>query len=275
MGPIEAWRATTQWGPFALRTAAYGTVSCALGPLTRDHKASLWAMREWCKASAKGLNIEVTVDGLENVPEGAFVYCSNHQSLVDILCLGAVLPGDFKWAAKQSLWKIPFLGWHLKLAGHVPVERGRGSRAAAAVIERFVDVLRAGKPLLIFPEGTRSEDGVLRGFRNGGFHAAIRGNAPCVPVALEGTSGLLKKHAKAIQIDTRTVRVRIGKPIHALPKGEIREGARVADLRDRTRAAVAELVLEIGGKVGEDVVPPTSEPPTGGARTGRESSASI
>jgi 1-acyl-sn-glycerol-3-phosphate acyltransferase len=272
MGPIEAWRATTQWGPFALRTAMFGTVSCALGPLTRDHRASLWAMREWCRSSASALNIEVMAEGQENVPDGAFVYCSNHQSLTDILCLGAVLPGDFKWAAKQSLWKIPFLGWHLRLAGHVPVERGRGSRIAAAVIERFVDVLRAGKPLLIFPEGTRSEDGVLKGFRNGGFHAAIRAGVPCVPVALEGTSGLLKKHAKAIETDTRTVRVRIGKPIQPLPKGEVREGARVADLRDRTRAAVAEMLLEIGGKVGDDVTPPTSEPP---ARQGRESSASI
>lgn len=272
MGPIEAWRATTQWGPFALRTAAYGTVSCALGPLTADHRASLWAMRTWCKESAKALDIEVVVDGLENVPDGPFVYCSNHQSLVDILVLGSVLPGDFKWAAKSSLWKVPFLGWHLRLAGHVPVERGKGSRTAAAVIERFVDVLRAGKPLLIFPEGTRSEDGVLRGFRNGGFHAAIRGDAPCVPVALEGTSGLLKKHAVAIETRKRIVRVRVGAPIHALPKGEVREGARVADLRDRTRAAVAELVSQLGGKVGEDVAPPTSEPP---ARRGRESSASL
>ncbi len=272
MGPLEAWRATTQWGPFVLRTAAFGTVSCTLGPLTRDHRASLWAMRTWCKESAKALNIEVVVDGLENVPAGPFVYCSNHQSLVDILVLGSVLTGDFKWAAKQSLWRIPFLGWHLKLAGHVPVERGRGSRTAAVVIERFVDVLRAGKPLLIFPEGTRSEDGVLRGFRNGGFHAAIRGSAPCVPVALDGTHHLLKKGAKAIEHERRTVRVRIGKPIEALPKGDVREGARVADLRDRTRIAVAELLTSIGGVVGEDAVGPTSEPP---AKRSRESSASL
>jgi len=272
MGPIEAWKAAKQWGPFALRTAAFGTVSCALGPLTRDHRASLWAMRTWCRDSAKALDIEVIADGLDNAPDGPFVYCSNHQSLVDILVLGSVLPGDFKWAAKQSLWKIPFLGWHLKLAGHVPVERGKGSRTAAVVIERFVDVLRAGKPLLIFPEGTRSEDGILRGFRNGGFHAAIRGNAACVPVAIEGTHHLLKKGAAAIEHQKRFVRVRIGAPIHPLPRGEVREGARVADLRDRTRAAVAELLTQIGGKVGEDVAPPQSEAP---AKRTRENSASI
>lgn len=272
MRPLEAWQATKQWGPFALRTAVFGTVSCTLGPLTRDHRASLWAMRTWCRESAKALDLEVIVDGLENAPDGPFVYCSNHQSLVDILVLGSVLPGDFKWAAKSSLWNIPFLGWHLKLAGHVPVERGKGSRTAAAVIERFVNVLRAGKPLLIFPEGTRSEDGVLKGFRNGGFHAAIRGNATCVPVALEGSHHLLKKGAATIENEKRIVRVRIGAPIVPLPKGEVREGARVADLRDRTRAAVAELLTQIGGQVGEDALPPTSEPPP---RRERESSASI
>src|SRR5580658_767848 len=95
----SAIRATRQWVPFSIRTIAYGTVSLTLGPLTRDRRASLWAMRRWCRSSARALNIAVEVDGLENVPGhdggsrpqtpgGAFVYCSNHQSLLDILVLG-------------------------------------------------------------------------------------------------------------------------------------------------------------------------------------------
>src|SRR3954471_7497120 len=98
MDLYTAYRATRQWVPFASRTVAYGTVSLTLGPLTRDRRASLWAMRHWCRSSARALDIDVVADGLENVPSGAFVYCSNHQSLLDILCLGGVLPGDFKWA---------------------------------------------------------------------------------------------------------------------------------------------------------------------------------
>src|SRR5262245_4731544 len=177
-----AYLATRLWVPFSLRTAAFGTISLVLGPLTRDRRASLWAMRNWCRSSARGLDIEVVPSGLENVPEPPFVYCSNHQSLLDILVLGSVLPHDYKWAAKSSLMKIPFLGWHLQLSGHVPVDRGRGSRTAAIVIERFEKVLKSGKPLLIFPEGTRSEDGLLRGFKNGGFYAAVRAGVPVVPV---------------------------------------------------------------------------------------------
>jgi 1-acyl-sn-glycerol-3-phosphate acyltransferase len=243
-----ALRATRQWVPFAARTAAYGTVSLTLGPLTRDRSASLWAMRRWCQSSAKGLDIEIAASGLGEVPAAPFVYCSNHQSLLDILALGAVLPGDFKWAAKRSLMKIPFLGWHLRLAGHVPVDRTVGSRAAVEAIARFEEVLKSGKPLLVFPEGTRSEDGILRQFKNGGFYAAVRAGVPVVPVAIDGTHLLMKKGA----IDTgdgtlRIVRVRVGAPISVRPDG--REGARVNELRERAHAAVSELLRSIGGRV--------------------------
>ncbi len=261
MGPSDALRAAKQWVPFAARTAFYGSVSCALGPMTPDHRASLWAMRTWCRQSAAALDLRVEAEGLENVLDGgAFVYCSNHQSIVDILILGSVLPGNFKWAAKSSLWRIPFLGWHLKLAGHVPVERGKGARTAATVIGRFVEVLKAGKPILVFPEGTRSEDGAMRGFRNGAFHAAIRAGVPVVPVALDGTFRLMKKGAKHTgERNDRVVRVKIGAPLFAIPEG--REGARVGDLRERTRESIAALLTAIGGQVGEDVAPPPSEAP--------------
>ena len=259
-----------QWVPFTTRTMAYGTVSLTLGPLTRDRRASLWAMRRWCQASARGLDISVEASGLENVPEcGPFVYCANHQSLLDILCLGAVLPGDFKWAAKRSLMKIPFLGWHLQLAGHVPVDRSSGSRAAAEVISRFEQVLREGKPLLVFPEGTRSEDGIVRPFKNGGFYAAVRAGVPVVPIALEGTHLLMKKGAIDSGDGTmRFVRVRAGAPLTAAPEG--REAVRVNDLRERTHAVVLEMHRAIGGQ------PPPAEAPAaseGGAPAEAKSAA--
>jgi 1-acyl-sn-glycerol-3-phosphate acyltransferase len=250
-----AWRAARQWVPFAARTIGYGTISLTLGPLTADRKASLWAMRRWCQASARGLDISVEATGVENVPDGPFVYCSNHQSIVDILVLGAALPGDYKWAAKRSLMKIPFLGWHLQLAGHVPVDRRSGARAAAEVIGKFEEVIRGGKPLLVFPEGTRSEDGIVRPFKNGGFYASVRTGTPVVPVALEGTYTLMKKGALDLGDGTmRHVRVKIGAPL--FPRKEGRESARVVDLRERTHAAIVELHRSIGGNV--PVVAPTA-----------------
>jgi 1-acyl-sn-glycerol-3-phosphate acyltransferase len=241
------FHATSQWVPFAARTVAYGTVSLALGPLTRDHRASHWAMRTWSQNSARGLDIRVEPMDLENVPRPPFVYVVNHQSILDILVLGGVLPHDFKWAAKRSLMNIPFLGWHLRLAGHVPVDRRAGSRAAAEVVRRFEDVLKQGKPLALFPEGTRSEDGVVRPFKNGAFYAALRTGTPVVPVALDRTYKLMKKGS----IDTGTghIPVKVGKPIHPT------KGMKVTELRDLAHAAVVDLHRSIGGYV-PDIVPP-------------------
>jgi 1-acyl-sn-glycerol-3-phosphate acyltransferase len=249
----SAWRATRQWVPFALKTIGYGTVSITLGPFTRDHAASLWAMRRWCQSSARGLDLTLSPSGAENVPEGPFVYCSNHQSIVDILVLGAVLPGDYKWAAKRSVMRVPFLGWHLTLSGHVPVDRGAGQKTAALVVKRFEETLARGKPLLVFPEGTRTPDGEVKPFKRGGFIAAARAGVPVVPVALEGTYRLMKRgQADTGEGNDRIVRVKIGAPIW--PRFDSDEAARVDDLRDRAYDAVVALHAQIGGR-------PPAQPP--------------
>jgi len=270
MGIQATYRAVRNWAPFVARTIGYGAVSLGLGPLTREHRASLWAMRAWCRSSVRGLDIAVDASGIENVPpSGAFVYCSNHQSLVDILVLGSVLPGDYKWAAKRSLMRIPVLGWHLKLAGHVPVDRGAGSGAAAAVVERFQEVLARGKPLLIFPEGTRSEDGVVRAFKLGAFSAAVRGNVPIVPIALEGTHRLMHKGAFDLGHGVmRHVALKVGAPLW--PRAEGGDAARVDELRNRTRAVILDLHRSIGGRVAEssDDLPP-DEPPADARTRGK------
>jgi 1-acyl-sn-glycerol-3-phosphate acyltransferase len=240
----ERARWLRQWVPMGARTIGYGTVSLTLGPLTADHRASLWAMKQWSRACMEGLRVFPEAHGEENVPSGGCMYASNHQSLLDILLLGATLPGDFKWAAKRSLMKIPFLGWHLRLAGHVPVDRQAGSRAAADVIKRFETVMREGKALLIFPEGTRSDDGEVQDFKNGGFYAAVRAGKPVVPVGLDGTGRLMGKGA----VDTgdwqgnRRAVVMIGRPIPIPTTGT--EKQRVEAVRDQARAAVIELVRQ-------------------------------
>jgi 1-acyl-sn-glycerol-3-phosphate acyltransferase len=243
MGLRERVRWFVQWAPFGMRTIGWGTISLTAGPLTQG-RVSTWAATKWSQSSAKGLNIAIEAEGLDHVPEGGLVYASNHESLIDILILGAALPGDFKWAAKRSVMNIPFLGWHLRLAGHVPVDRNKGTGAAKAAVQAFKSVLDAGKPLLVFPEGTRTEDGKLRPFKNGAFEAAVESDAPVVPVAIHGTFSLMSRDA----VDTgssrdpnlnRVVTVRIGAPLYPIP--ELTKEDRIADLRDRTREAIITL----------------------------------
>lgn len=245
MGWGQRGRWLRQWVPFGARTVGWSTVSLVIGPLTRG-KGSTWAAKNWSRSSAKGLRIYIQATGQQNVPEGGFVYASNHESLVDILVLGAVLPGDFKWAAKRTVMNVPFLGWHLRLAGHVPVDRNKGKDAAVAVTEAFESVLRNEKPLLVFPEGTRTADGKLKAFKNGAFQAAVLTGKPVVPVAIRGTFSLMSRD----EVDTggsrsrndRRVTVQIGKPLY--PNLELEEPDAVADLRDRARSAVVQMLTE-------------------------------
>jgi len=245
MGWGQRGRWLRQWVPFGGRTVGWATLSLTVGPLTKG-KASTWAAKKWSQSSAKGLRIYIEATGQENVPTGGLVYASNHESLVDILVLGAALPGDYKWAAKRTVMNIPFLGWHLRLAGHVPVDRNKGKDAAVAVTEAFEGVLRNEKPLLVFPEGTRTADGKLKSFKNGAFQAAVLTGKPVVPVALRGTFSLMSRD----EVDTggsksredRLVTVQIGDPLY--PNLELEEPEAVADLRDRTRAAVVRMLSE-------------------------------
>jgi 1-acyl-sn-glycerol-3-phosphate acyltransferase len=132
----------------------------------------------------------------------------------------------------------------------VPVDRGGGPKTAAQVIARFVEVLKSGKPLLVFPEGTRSESGVMQPFKAGGFYAAVRGGVPVVPVVLEGTHALMKKGAFDTGDGTeRLVKVKVGKPIFPLSSGK--ESFAVNDLRTRTHAAMSDLLRSLGGRVAD------------------------
>ena len=243
MGWRERARWVRQWVPFGLRTIGWASISLTGGPLTKG-RVSTWCARKWSQSCAKGLRIDIEATGQENVPEGGFVYASNHESLVDILVLGASLPRDFKWAAKRSVMNVPFLGWHLRLAGHVPVDRNRGKEAAMAVTEAFERVLRNDKPLLVFPEGTRTADGKLKAFKNGAFQAAVLAGKPVVPVALSGTFSLMSRDSvdtgASKSRDDRAVTVQLGKPIY--PRTELEPEAAVVDLRDRTREAVVEML---------------------------------
>ena len=242
---MEALRLARHWVPFTVRTVFYGSVSLLIGPLTRERRASLWAMRTWCRSGLRLLRISAEISGLENVPSGGLVYASNHQGLLDTLLLGAWLPGDYKWAVKSSLLAIPFLGWHLRLAGHVRVDRSGDRKTIVSTLDRFVEVLRRGKPLVLFPEGTRSKDGRVMAFKRGVFLSAVRAGVPVVPVALHGTGAAMAKGASNIvslragEAGGRRVYLRIGEPLQ--PRSDGSESERASDLRDRTRAAILEM----------------------------------
>ena len=133
----------------------------------------------------------VHVSGKEHVDfKRPYVVVSNHQSMVDIplLCL---LPWEMKWVAKIELFRMPIVGWMMKMAGDIPVDRQR--RGGTQALLRARTYLTQNCPVMIFPEGTRSPDGVLRPFTDGAFRLAIKAQVPVLPVAIDGSFTCLQK----------------------------------------------------------------------------------
>lgn len=121
----------------------------------------------------------------EDIRQRPYVVVSNHQSTADPFLL-SWLPWDMRWIAKEELFRLPLLGWLLRLGGDIPVRRGNG-RSVNAMLGTCLDTLAADVPVMIFPEGTRSPDGELLPFKDGAFELAIRAGVPVLPIALHGT----------------------------------------------------------------------------------------
>jgi 1-acyl-sn-glycerol-3-phosphate acyltransferase len=176
--------------------------------------------------------IRVRVEGLEKLdPQANYVFVANHASYMDIPALLSVLPHQFRFFAKKSLYRIPFLGWHLKRAGHIPVDRSNAraslksmSEGARMVAERHVSVL-------LFPEGGRAPVG-LREFKEGAAYIAIKAGVPVVPVAIVGMRPLLPMGS--IHIRSGRVVVRVGDPIPTA-------GLKLSDRMDLTERLYAEI----------------------------------
>ena len=120
------------------------------------------------------------------------IFVSNHQGYFDIFALSGYLPVQIRWVAKSSLFKIPFMGWAMKAAGYIQVTRSDRKKSYQAFIET-VEKVKEGCSIIIFPEGTRSEDGTLGPFKKGSNLIANRSNSPMVPVTITGSSDIITK----------------------------------------------------------------------------------
>lgn len=135
---------------------------------------------------------QIEVSGLENIDRHkAYVIVANHQSLADIVVLYRTRM-QFKWVAKESLFKVPFIGWCLSLAKHIKLSRGKFS-SIKKVYRESARWLRNDMSVLFFPEGTRSETSEMREFQNGAFKLAIKEKKPVLPIVLNGTRETIPK----------------------------------------------------------------------------------
>ena len=209
---FERWRSYLVLNPLVyFYTGVLGTCSLLSSLFDHGGRVQHWFARTWSWMILKTAMCPLRVEGLENVDLGrAAIYASNHQSALDIPSLYVGLHFQFRIMAKKELFRYPFMGWHLKRSGQIPIER-ENARSSLKSLIRASETLKAGMPLLVFPEGGRSPDGIIRPFLGGAFYVAIKAGAPIVPMALVGTYEALPMGSYVIR--PHAIRLIIGKSI--------------------------------------------------------------
>jgi 1-acyl-sn-glycerol-3-phosphate acyltransferase len=199
-------------GPMViLATTVYGTVDLIVSFFDSTGDTQHKIAEAWSRALLWIGGVRVRVTGLDKIQRnGSYVFASNHLSYSDTPTVLANIPCQFRFMAKEGLFKIPFIGSHLRRGGHIPVPRD-DARAAIRALQEAARVVRERKiSILLFPEGGRT-DGELRPFKEGAAMLAIAAGVQIVPVMLKGTREVMPMGS--LLMTPGDVEVRIGDPI--------------------------------------------------------------
>ncbi|MGA2263563.1 MAG: lysophospholipid acyltransferase family protein [Acidobacteriota bacterium] len=200
------------WTGCGLSTAFWGAVSILASLVSGSGRLQHYCMRRWSRDNLWLSRARVEIHGLEHIDTShPQLLVANHSGLHDILSLAAYLPIRFRWVAKKSLFRVPFMGWHMRRSGYIPIDR-ENPREAAKNIIAAAKIIQAGANAVAFPEGTRSRNGDLSGFHSGAFALALRAGVPLVPVTLEGSYRVIMP--KTLQVNPGAIiRIKIDCPI--------------------------------------------------------------
>jgi 1-acyl-sn-glycerol-3-phosphate acyltransferase len=237
MKPMSALRAWLITDPLiALATIFFATISMIVSLFDNAGRRQAAVARAWSRVLLAVSGVKVRVEGGEKIsPDGSYVFASNHASYMDTPAALANIPVQFRFMAKKGLFSIPFLGWHLARAGHIPVFRDN-PRAAVKTLGLAAEAIQKhGISLIVFPEGGRTRTGELRDFKDGAAYIAIRAGVPIVPMALRGSRAVLPFGSGTPR--RGVIEMRIGDPI---PTAGLK-------LHDRTRITqqVRDRVVEL------------------------------
>ena len=205
---------TLIWAFMILDTVMTFLILLILKPFDWNQSISHRVINVWGQLIVKANPLwRIKVTGREHIKKGkGYVLVANHMSLADIVCLYC-LGKNFKWVAKESLFKIPVFGWCMSLMDYIPLKRGAHGSIRDS-FEKSQQWLAKDVPILIFPEGTRSRDGELSPFKNGAFKLAILMKKPVVPIVIKGTKNALSK-------GNITMSARVKGSVKVFPKIEV------------------------------------------------------
>jgi len=153
-------------------------------------------------------NVEGREKALVRTP---YIIISNHQSILDILIMNCLLY-RFRWISKIENYKVPVLGWYLRMAKYIVIDRGN-EESKTGMMEKSAECLRKGISIMMFPEGTRSPDGEIAPFKLGAFQLALMTDKSILPVIVDGTGGVLPKHGLLFSRGN-ILKIKVLDPVH-------------------------------------------------------------
>jgi 1-acyl-sn-glycerol-3-phosphate acyltransferase len=200
------------WTPLVwLYTLVLGCVSLVVSLFDPTGERQQNIARLWSRMILWTVGAKVQVEGLDKIditkPQ---VYVVNHLSAFDIPVLYTHLPFQFRILAKKELFRYPFMGWHLRRSGQIPVVL-ENPKASVRSLNLAVAAIRKGNSLVIFPEGGRSPNGQLQSFMGGAFYAAVKAQVDVIPIVLVGTYEMLKMNS--YHIKPGPIQMVVGSPI--------------------------------------------------------------
>ncbi len=237
--PFHWWRTVFYLIPaVTLYTVVLGTVSLVSTLFDRSGNFAHGCARAWARLILGTTGVRVHVSGLEHLEPGrSYVFAANHQSIYDIPILFSSVPAQLRIVAKESLGRIPFMGWHLHRAGHLLVDR---HNPGPDIVEKMRRLVGESSSLIVYPEGTRSVDGTIGRFKKGSFLVAIDAGLPVVPVSVSGSQHVMKKGR--LMVCPGEVRLVVHPPIPTIgvPRETVLTFA--ARVRDIVRAGQGEII---------------------------------
>ncbi len=203
---------------FILYTTFFGIYGVILS-LVKPELVTKYAVKPWAKMILFTGGVDLKAEGLDNIPETPCVIMYNHQSTFDIFAFQAVMPVDWRAIMKKEVANLPFIGWVSRLTGHYFVARD-GSSSDSSEVKKIVAKIRSGPSVMVAPEGTRSDDGNLLPFQEGGFFIAMLAKVPVVPMVIIGGKNILPKNSKSVRSGKMLVKVLPPIPTDNLPSGK-------------------------------------------------------
>lgn len=169
--------------------------------------------RFFSRIAFKLLGMQVEIQGIENIPgDEPVIFVANHQSMMDIKLSLAFIPTNFSFISKDTVFHVPILGAYMNVSGHIPIQR-TDDRKSYATLLTAVKKLSSRKSLVVFPEGTRSEDGKLGEFKRGISLIILKSGRRVVPMAINGSNQFMPKRGWLSNPEKRYVKISFDKPL--------------------------------------------------------------